>query len=177
MTEESLAITESPEWNETIEKMDKFIDTLNINKKDPRRRGELIKVLHRAQHILGFLPEEMQKYVGGKLNLQHAEISGVISFYNYFTTTPKGKYKVAVCTGTACYVKGAGKVLQEFEKQLNIKDGEVTEDKIFSVDSLRCVGACGLAPVVLVNEKVHGSIQAKDVKKILKEYKDLEEAE
>ena len=162
------------EWGVLFEKLDAYIKTLNISKRDPRRKGHLIRVLHRAQHYFGYLPEEVQKFVANRLSLQHSDISGVISFYNYFTTTPKGKYNVSVCTGTACYVKGADKVLAEFEKRLGIKDGGVSADTIFSITSLRCVGACGLAPVVLVNEKVHGRLKASDVQTIIDSYIKLE---
>lgn len=167
----------SEDWGELYKKLDSFVDTLNISARDPRRKGHLIKVLHRAQHYFGYLPEEVQKYVAKKLYLQHSDVSGVISFYNYFTTEPKGKYDISVCTGTACYVKGADRVLAEFEKLLGIKDGDVTADGLFSINSLRCVGACGLAPVVIVNEKVHGRITDKDVLGIIAEYKNNEEAE
>lgn len=161
-------------WGALYKELDSFIETLNVGKRDERRKGHLIRVLHRAQHLFGYLPEEIQKHVAKKLYLQHSDISGVISFYNYFTTTPKGKYDVSICTGTACYVKGADKVLAQFENFLGIKDGEVAEDTIFSLNSLRCVGACGLAPVVIVNEKVHGRISEKEVLGVISEYRNKE---
>ena len=127
-------------------------------------------MLHRAQHIFGYLPEELQVYIAKKLFIHHSEVSGVISFYNYFTTLPKGKYQISVCMGTACYVKGAQKVLDEFERILKIKPGEVTSDMKFSIDALRCVGACGLAPVVQVNGKVYGRVTPQQVQGIIDEY-------
>ena len=154
---------------EMFKELDAFISSLAIDSKDERRKGHLIKVLHQAQHIFGYLPVEVQKHVAAGLHLHHAEVSGVISFYNFFTTQPKGRQRISICMGTACYVKGADKVLQEFEKQLGISAGEVSEDMEFSIDVLRCVGACGLAPVVMVNDKVHGRVQPGDVKKILSE--------
>ncbi|MCK5882170.1 MAG: NAD(P)H-dependent oxidoreductase subunit E [Bacteriovoracaceae bacterium] len=169
--------TVTEDWGELYKKLDSFMASLSITARDPRRKGHLIKVLHRAQHYFGYLPEEVQKYVAEKLFLQHSEVSGVISFYNYFTTEPKGKYDISVCTGTACYVKGSDKVLSEFEKLLGLKDGEVAEDGVFSLNSLRCVGACGLAPVVIVNEKVHGRIDNKDVLGVIAVYKNKEGAE
>jgi NADH-quinone oxidoreductase subunit E len=152
------------------EKLDNFIENLNIDLKNNRRKGDLIKILHQAQHIFGYLPEEVQTHVAKKLDIHHSEVSGVISFYNYFTTTPKGKNKISVCMGTACFVKGADKVLDEFEKCLNIKAGEVTKDMEFSIDIVRCIGACGLAPVVTIGEKVYGRITKDNVRNILEEY-------
>ncbi len=152
-------------------RLDEFIASLDLQPRDPRRKGHLIKILHHAQKLFGHLPAEVQKHVAARMNLHHADISGVISFYNHFTTTPRGKYDISVCMGTACYVKGADKVLAEFEKQLGLSSGEVSEDALFSVQALRCVGACGLAPVVMVNDKVYGRVEPKDVQGILNDYR------
>ena len=154
-------------------RLDAYIDGLGIQQQDPRKKGYLIQILHQAQHIFGYLPEEIQKHVANKLFLHHADISGVISFYNFFTTVPKGKITISICLGTACYVKGADKILAEFEKQLGITAGELTPDGLFSLDVLRCVGACGLAPVALVNEKVYGRLKTDDVGRILEEARAL----
>jgi NADH:ubiquinone oxidoreductase subunit E len=154
---------------ELYKQLENYIDELAISPKDPRRKGYLIQILHRAQHIFGYLPSEVQEYVAVKLFIHRSEVSGVISFYNFFTTTPKGKITISMCMGTACYVKGADKILSEFEKQLNISSGEITEDGLFSLEVLRCVGACGLAPVALVGDKVYGRIKLADVKHILEE--------
>jgi len=116
------------------------------------------------------LPEEVQVYIARKYNVSHADVSGVISFYNFFTTTPKGKTQISVCMGTACYVNGAEKVLNEFERILGIQAGEVTDDGKFSIDSLRCVGACGLAPVVTINQRVFGKVKAGEVRDIIEQY-------
>lgn len=156
--------------DELYAKLDKYIDSLSVDRMDQRKKGNLIQVLHKAQGIFGYLPEEVQIHIANKLYIHHAEVSGVISFYNYFTTTPKGEFRISVCMGTACYVKGAEKILHEFEKLLNIKAGGVTDDLKFSIDALRCVGACGLAPVVLVNDKVYGRVKLQDVKKIVEDY-------
>ena len=135
--------------------LDRFIDTFNIDRNDERRRGWLIRVLHRAQAIFGYLPREVQQHVARRLYLSEAQVSGVISFYNYFTTKPKGKYCVDICLGTACYVKGAQDILDKFKLRLMIDVGECTDDGLFSLEACRCIGACGLAPVMMVNEDVH----------------------
>ncbi len=150
--------------------LDQYIDSMHINPKDPRRKDTLIMTLHHAQEIFGYLPEIVQTHIAKKYSIPFADVSGVISFYNFFTTTPKGKIQVNVCLGTACYVNGAEKVLQEFEQVLGIKSGQVTPDGKFSIESLRCVGACGLAPVVTINHKVYGKVKAGDVREILEKF-------
>ena len=142
-----------------------FINTLDTKK------GSLISVLHKAQGIFGYLPREVQEFVADQLNESLANVYGVVSFYSYFTMVPKGEHPVAVCMGTACYVRGADKVLNEFQKQLGIKSGETSVDGKFSIDALRCVGACGIAPVVLVGEKVYKKVEPNEVKGIIEEYK------
>jgi len=133
--------------------------------------GELINVLHKTQGEFGYLPAEVQEVIANELNIAVAKVYGVVTFYSFFTMVPKGEHPISVCMGTACYVRGAEKVLDEFKRQLNVNVGETTEDGRFSISSLRCVGACGLAPVVLVGEKVYGRVAVKDVEKILMEYK------
>jgi NADP-reducing hydrogenase subunit HndA len=132
--------------------------------------GDLINVLHKVQGQFGYLPAEVQEVVAGELKVSLAKVYGVVTFYSFFTMIPKGKYPVSICTGTACYVRGAEKVLDEFKKELGIKVGESTADGRFSLTCLRCVGACGLAPVVQVGDKTYGRIAPDDVKGILKEY-------
>ncbi|MDR2868043.1 MAG: NAD(P)H-dependent oxidoreductase subunit E [Bacteroidales bacterium] len=131
--------------------------------------GELINVLHRTQDFLGYLPAEAQEVIAQNLHIPTAKVYGVVSFYSFFSMIPKGKYPVSVCMGTACYVRGAEKVLDEFKLQLGIGVGETSADGEFSLASLRCVGACGLAPVALVGEKVHGRLSAEDVKMVIEE--------
>ncbi len=155
---------------EQYQELDTFIESLDLQGQATRKKEYLIQSLHKAQEIFGYLPEEVQIHIANQFYIHHAEVSGVISFYNYFTTTPKGKYKINVCMGTACYVKGADKVLTEFERILKIKSGEVTKDKMFSIESLRCVGACGLAPVVMINDKVYGKVMPENVQEIVEEY-------
>ena len=136
----------------------------------PEKKGALIEVLHKAQGIFGYLPQEVQLFVGEKLDIPASKVYGVVTFYSYFTTEPRGEFVVNVCMGTACFVRGAGAVLDEFMKQLGIKTGETTSDGKFTIEVLRCVGACGLAPVVTINEKVYGHVTPAEVKKILAEY-------
>ncbi|MDI9550892.1 MAG: NAD(P)H-dependent oxidoreductase subunit E [Candidatus Cryptobacteroides sp.] len=129
--------------------------------------GELINILHETQKTFGYLPHEVQVLVAKKLGIPVNRVNGVVSFYTFFTEKPKGKHIVSVCLGTACYVRGAEKVLDEAKKVLGIEVGQTTPDGIFSLDSLRCVGACGLAPVVLVDGKVFGNVEPKNVSRIL----------
>jgi len=144
-------------------------DICNSFNNDP---GELINVLHRSQSEFGYLPEDVQREIAKQLKISIAKVYGVVSFYSFFTMTPKGRHAISVCMGTACYVRGAEKVVDEFKSLLNIKVGGVTEDGKFSLDCLRCVGACGLAPVVLIGEKVYGRVEPHQVKDILAEYND-----
>ncbi|MDK2977547.1 MAG: NADP-reducing hydrogenase subunit HndA [Bacteroidales bacterium] len=132
---------------------------------------ELINVLHKTQEHFGYLPAEIQEVVAQELNVPVAKVYGVVTFYSFFTMLPKGKHPVSICTGTACYVRGADNVLQEFKRQLGIEVGETTEDGEFSLSCLRCVGACGLAPVVLVGDKTYGRVAPDGVKAIIDEYK------
>ena len=134
--------------------------------------GELINVLHKTQEHFGYLPAEVQEVVAQELNTPVAKVYGVVTFYSFFTMLPKGKFPISICTGTACYVRGAENVLQEFKRQLKIEVGETTEDGKYSLSCLRCVGACGLAPVVQVGDKTYGRVSPEGVKAILDEYKD-----
>ncbi|HDZ40548.1 MAG TPA: NADH-quinone oxidoreductase subunit NuoE [Bacteroidetes bacterium] len=131
---------------------------------------ELINVLHKCQEHFGYLPAEVQEVISEALQVPLAKIYGVVTFYSFFTMTPKGQNPVSICMGTACYVRGAEKVLEEFKKELEIEVGQTTDDGRFSLSSLRCVGACGLAPVVMVGDKTYGRVAPDDVKDILKEY-------
>ena len=131
---------------------------------------ELINVLHKTQEHFGYLPAEVQEVVAERMNIPVAKVYGVVSFYSFFTMKPKGKYPISICLGTACYVRGADKILDEFKKELGIQVGQTTPDGKFSLSTLRCVGACGLAPVALIGEKTFGRLAPDDVKKILKEF-------
>jgi NADP-reducing hydrogenase subunit HndA len=133
-------------------------------------KGELINVLHKAQSLFGYLPAELQEVIARELNVSVAHVYGVVTFYSFFTMTPKGEHPISICLGTACYVRGAEKVLEEFKKELKIQVGETSTDGKFSLSCLRCVGACGLAPVVMVGEKVFGRVSPEGVKDIIAEY-------
>jgi len=132
----------------------------------------LIHILHKLQGEFGYLPAEVQEVVAEELNIPVARVYGVVTFYSFFTMTPRGKYPISICTGTACYVRGAETILQEFKKQLKINIGETTPDEKFSLNCLRCVGACGLAPVVIVGDRTYGRVSPDMVTTILKEFKD-----
>lgn len=133
-------------------------------------RGALIQVLHEAQEVYGYLPLEVQREIAKQMNIPLAEVYGVVSFYTQFSINPKGKYKINVCMGTACYVKGANEILDKFRTRLSIDVGECTENQMFSLDACRCIGACGLAPVVTINDEVYGKLVPDDVDGILDEY-------
>lgn len=132
--------------------------------------GELINVLHKTQETFGYLPAEVQEVISEKMEISAAKVYGVVTFYSFFSMIPKGKYPISICTGTACYVRGAETVLAEFKKKLDIEVGETSGDGKFSLSCLRCVGACGLAPVVLVGEKTYGRVAPDDVQEIIDEY-------
>ncbi|MBF7084124.1 NAD(P)H-dependent oxidoreductase subunit E [Desulfallas sp. Bu1-1] len=133
--------------------------------------GQLIRILQGAQEIFGYLPEEVQAYIAGKLGLPVSEVNGVVTFYSLFTTEPKGEYTINVCTGTACYVQGAQDILDDLRRTLKLTGGDTTEDGLFTVKSTRCVGACGLAPVLTVNDEVHGKFTRRDVSRLIRMYK------
>ncbi|WFD11649.1 NADH-quinone oxidoreductase subunit NuoE [Tepidibacter hydrothermalis] len=149
---------------------DKFNELEDFINSLEEKKGALIEVLHTAQHIFGYLPKDVQLFISKKLNIPSSKVFGVVSFYSYFTTKPRGEYVINICLGTVCFVKGADKIMEKFEQELNIKCGETTPDGKFTLEGLRCVGACGLAPVVVVNEKVYGKVTLDDVEKILSNY-------
>jgi len=135
------------------------------------KESELINVLHKVQGKLGYLPAEVQEVVARELKSSVARVYGVVTFYSYFTMIPKGEFPISICMGTACYVRGAEQVLSEFKRQLKVEVGESTPDGKFSLNCLRCVGACGLAPVVTIGEKVFGRVAPTQVKEIIAEYR------
>ncbi|SEG09304.1 NADH-quinone oxidoreductase subunit E [Caloramator fervidus] len=150
--------------DERLEKVKKVIEEYKTVK------GGLIPVLHKIQDIYGYLPEDVLKVVSQELNIPMAEIFGVASFYSYFSFEPKGKYIIRVCLGTACYVKGAQGLIDRLCKELNVEVGKTTADGKFTLEATRCLGACGLAPVMVIGEKVYGRITPDDIPNILKEY-------
>lgn len=147
-----------------FKELDDFIESLE------NKNGSLIEVLHRAQSIFGYIPKEVQLHIAEKLQVPVSKVYGIITFYSYFNIEPKGDYVVSVCMGTACFVRGASDIVEEFEKKLNIKVGETTNDNRFTLDILRCVGACGLAPVVTINDKVYGHVTKDKVDSLLANY-------
>lgn len=141
--------------------LDAIIDAL------PERRGALISVLHRAQQLYGYLPRELQLHIAQRMGIPASKVFGVVTFYSFLKTSRPGRHPISVCMGTACFVRGAEAVLREFEKEIGIAPGGVSEDGLFSLESIRCVGACGLAPVVRVGERVYGRVQPGEVKSIV----------
>lgn len=133
-------------------------------------KGALMPVMQRAQDIYGYLPYEVQEIISEKMQVPMSKIYGVATFYSQFTLFPKGEYKISVCLGTACYVKGSGEIYDKLKETLGIDGGECTPDGKFSLDACRCVGACGLAPVLMVNDEVYGRLTVDDVDGILEKY-------
>lgn len=132
----------------------------------------LIEILREAQELFGFLPEEVQLFIAEKMSIPVSEIYGVVTFYNFFSMKPRGKFVVNVCTGTACFVKGAPRLLQMLSDELGVKLGETTPDNLFTLSSVRCVGACSLAPVFVIGEDTYGRIENRDnLKAILDKYR------
>ena len=160
-----------PSFKGTQEQEKKLLEVIEKNKDLP---GALLPVLHEAQEIYGYLPIEVQQMVADGLNVSLSEVYGVATFYTRFSLNPKGKHQISVCLGTACYVKGSGKILEEVEQMLGIKSGECTPDGLFSIDSCRCVGACGLAPVMTIDENVYGKLTPAEVHKIIADYMEKE---
>ena len=157
----SIPFTDTPEQHQ------KLLDLLEKLKDE---KGTVMPALQGAQEIYGYLPIEVQKEVARGLNVSLEEVYGVSTFYSQFSLTPKGKYNVSICLGTACYVKGADKVLDRLVAKLGIQPEECTPDGMFSLTACRCIGACGLAPVLTVNDDVYGRLVPEDVDKILAKY-------
>ncbi len=144
----------------------------NVIDKHKNQAGALIPVLHEAQEIYGYLPIEVQTMIADGLGISLAEVYGVVTFYTQFSLNPKGEYKIGVCLGTACYVKGSGDILEKIKENIGIDVDGCTEDGKFSLEATRCIGACGLAPVFTVNDDVYGRVVPDDVPGILAKYKD-----
>ena len=157
----------APAFVDTAEQCAKLMEVIEKYK---GTEGALIPALHEAQEIYGYLPYEVQKKISEGLGIPMAEIYGVVTFYTQFSIYPKGKYNIAVCLGTACYVKGSGDIFDKFSEILGIGADECTEDGKFSLTACRCIGACGLAPVLTVNEEVYGRLVTDDVPGILEKY-------
>ena len=154
-----------------VDNSDKFSLLEKELKAQKEAHGSLIMVMQGAQDIFGYLPIEVQEFIAQQLNIPLPDIYGVATFYSQFILEKQGKHNVNVCQGTACYVKGSRKVQDEIEKELQIASGETTEDGLFTLNETRCVGACGLAPVVMIDEDSHGKLIPKDIKAIIDKYK------
>ena len=146
----------------------KLLEVIEKYKDDP---GAVMPVLQEAEEIYGYLPLEVQTIIAEKLNVPLEEVYGVSTFYSQFSLTPKGKYHISVCLGTACYVKGAGKIIDKIQQNLGINAEECTPDGKFSLTACRCIGACGLAPVITINDDVYGRILPEEVDGIVAKYK------
>lgn len=143
---------------------------MNVIAEHKQDKGALMPVLQKAQDIYGYLPIEVQKMIADGLGVPLEEVYGVSTFYSQFALNPKGEYKVSVCLGTACYVKGSGDVFDKLQQTLGIKGGECTPDGKFSLEACRCIGACGLAPVITINDDVYGRLTPDDIPGILEKY-------
>ena len=133
-------------------------------------KSQLMHVMQEAQGIYGYLPREVQVMIAEGMDVPLEKVYGIATFYAQFSLSPKGEYDISVCLGTACYVKGSGDILQRLEEKLGIKSGETSSDGKFSLEATRCIGACGLAPVLTVNDEVYGRLKKEDVDKILEKY-------
>ena len=156
---------EQPSEAELMARLDEVIGAYR------ERPGALIPVLQIAQATFGYLPEEALKRIALGLGKSYSEVAGVVGFYSFFSTVPRGRHQVRVCLGTACYVRGGKEVLDAFKNELGIDVGQTTADKLFSLDVGRCFGACGLAPVITIGEDVHQRVKPNKVKHILEQYK------
>lgn len=154
-------------FNGTAEQEAKIKEIIAKHKDDP---GAVMPVLQEAQEVYGYLPIEVQKMIAEGLSVPLEEVYGVSTFYSQFSLTPKGQYNISVCLGTACYVKGAGKIIERISEILGIGAEECTADGRFSLTACRCIGACGLAPVMTVNDDVYGRLEVEDIDGILAKY-------
>ncbi len=160
------------EDNQYINRINNRLEEILMDNLD--KSENLIEVLHEVQGLIGFIPKYVQKEVAKALNLAPGEVTSVISFYAHFSEKPKGKYQIAICKGTACYVKGSVDIIDRIKKEYNIQAGETTDDGLFSLEIVRCLGACGLGPVMTVNGKAHGLLNTEKAVNILKKYENKE---
>ncbi len=150
---------------------EKFQQLTEFIENNSEKKGFLIPVLHKAQEIFGYLPAEVREFVAEKMNIPVSTVMGVVTFYSFFRMNPVGKHNITVCMGTACYVRGAKKIVEALEKTLGIKPGETTEDRMFSLGIQRCLGACGLAPAIMIDHEVHGRMTPQKLEQVLELYK------
>ena len=140
------------------------------------KQKELIHILHNVQSEFGYIPPQAVSAIAKYLKISEGDIYGVVTFYKAFSLEPRGKHLVTICMGTACHVRGATSILDEFERQLNVESGETTEDNLFTLETVNCVGACALGPIAIADEEYHGQLKTTEVEKIIKEIKDKETA-
>ena len=152
----------------TPEQKEQLLQVINDKRNEP---GALMPILQKAQEIYGYLPIEVQTMIAQEMDVPLEKVYGVTTFYSQFSLNPKGRHQISVCLGTACYVKGSGIILEELQKILGIENGECTPDQKFSLDACRCVGACGLAPVMMIGDEVYGRLTPDKVPEILDKYR------
>jgi NADH:ubiquinone oxidoreductase subunit E len=160
-----LKLLEEEEKSDAKEKIDEILATYKT------KRGGLIPVLQQVQGIVGFLPVPVQNYIALGLGIAPSNVFGVVTFYSFFTMVPRGDHTIRVCLGTACFVKGSGRLLEKLEQHLKVGIGETTEDRVYSLEVVRCVGACGLAPVMVVDDTTHGQVDPKQIIEIVESYR------
>ncbi|MDF7798759.1 NAD(P)H-dependent oxidoreductase subunit E [Pontiellaceae bacterium B1224] len=169
------AISISCTCEETYDSNTQFIKLDEILAEYKYKDGGLIPVLQIAQGLFGYLPDEVLRHIAKNMDKPYSEVAGVVSFYSFFSTQPRGKYVIKVCLGTACYVRGGKQVLDAIKKELAVDVGETTTDKLFSLEVARCFGACGLAPAIMINDDVHQRVKPTRIKQILSSYYKFEE--
>lgn len=148
-----------------FDELKKYIDSVKNS------QGVTMQILQKAQGIFGYLPLEVQQFISDETNIPLADIYGVVTFYTQFSTEEKGKHQIGVCLGTACYVKGSQEIMDKLAEELNVKVGKTTEDKMFTLEATRCLGCCGLAPVMMIDDDVYGKVEPQKIKEILKKYR------
>ena len=148
-----------------FDELKKYIDSVKNS------QGVTMQILQKAQGIFGYLPLEVQQFISDETNIPLADIYGVVTFYTQFSTEEKGKHKIGLCLGTACYVKGSQEIMDKLAEELNVKVGKTTEDRVFTLEATRCLGCCGLAPVMMIDDDVYGRMEPKKIKEILEKYK------
>jgi len=152
---------------QTMTEAEKYVLLKDVIVDYDRKESNLIQILHMAQAIFGYLPAEVQHFIADQMDLSVSKVNSVLTFYSFFSTQPKGKYTVSICLGTACYVRGGKEVLNKLKSVLGIDVGTTTEDKIFSLSVMRCIGACGLAPAMTINNKVYKQVNPNKIQRIL----------
>lgn len=165
--------TETKQWDLPIERRKKLYEEIDeVIDSYQGKDGSLIQVLHQVQNIYGYLPLELQEHIAQRMELPLSEVSGVVSFYSFFSTEPRGEHTVRVCLGTACYVRGGKKIVEHLQEKLGVEIGGTTPDGKFTFEIARCIGACGLAPAMMIDDKVYKQVNVNKLEKILDEYRD-----